>query len=161
MESAEDIPQKKKKHSSSDTITIDRALFKSNAWLSLTGVAPQVLTLFLLRRQMVQANRKKGRDNWVCANNGEIIFTYAEAKEKYGITERRFHQALDELIEHGFIDIATPANSLIKQPTKYSISERWRKYGTSDFEKVSRTKRNLTIGFCKPRKKAQIQQEPD
>ena len=156
MGSTEDIPRKKKP-SHSDTITIDRALFKSNAWLSLTGIAPQILTLFLLRRQMVQANRKKGRNNWVCTNNGELVFTYVDAKEKYGILQSRFIRAIDDLIDHGFLDIATPANSLIKQPTKYGLSERWKKYDTPEFKEVSRAKRNITIGFCKPRKKAQKQ----
>lgn len=161
MESAEDIPRKSKR--ASPNLVISKDLIKSKAWLDLgkkSSISAQVYLIFLSKRRMEKTG-KKGHERWQCTNSQEIIFTFEEAKETYEITQPRFSRAIDDLIDKGFLDIATPANSLIKQPTKYGLSDRWRKYNTPDFEKVFRTKRNLTIGFCKPKKKEQTQQEQD
>lgn len=152
MESTEDTPRKSKRASSN--LVISKELVESKAWRNLGGIAPQLYTLFLLRRQMVKSG-KKGHERWQCTNSQELVFTYKEAKEKYEITERRFHRAIDELIDNGFLDVVKSASGLFKEVTLYGLSERWRKYGTPQFEKFSRIKRNQTTGFCKPRKKAQ------
>lgn len=116
-------------------------IFNSPAWLSLTGIAPQLYILFLLRRRSTKMG-KKGHQKNVITNGRELEFTYRDANEKYGITERRFHKAIDELVNKGLLDIVESGHGLYKQKTKYGISERWRKYGTSDFEEVPRPKGN-------------------
>jgi hypothetical protein len=131
-------------------VVVEREIFTSRAWLSLTGVAPQVFTLFLLRRQMGKKGRR-GHEKWDCLNNGELVFTYREAESKFGISQPRFLRAIDNLVEHGFIDIAEPGIAVAKVPTKYAISERWRDYGKPTFKKTSREK--VKVGFCKTRTK--------
>ena len=85
-------------------IVIDADLVLSRAFLNLTGVAPQVLLLFLRRRRLVKLGRA-GKERWVIENNGEIVFPYAEAMKKFGITRPRFQRAIDQLVENGFLDI--------------------------------------------------------
>jgi hypothetical protein len=129
-------------------IVIDADLVLSPAFLQLTGAAPKVYLLFLRRRRMVKLGRK-GKEKWVIENNGEIVFPYAEAENKFGITRPRFQRALDQLVEHGFIDIAHPGGGMVKDISKYSISNRWINYGTNDFIHKHRQKDTRGLGFKK------------
>ena len=78
---------------------------------------------------------KKGRSNdWIIENNGEIVFTYAEA-EKQGIGRREFRNAIDQLVDKGFLDITHQGSGGHKGDTsKYALSERWKDYGTKEFQ---------------------------
>ncbi len=84
---------------------VDPGLVKSPAWLTLTGRSAHVYLIFLTKRQMAKVKgRKPGKgDRWMVTNNGRITFTYREAKDKYGISERQFKFAIDQLVEHGII----------------------------------------------------------
>lgn len=78
-------------------------------------------------------------------NNGQIVFTYAEAKE-YGISESTFARTLKKFVELGFIDVATQGNTFTDTPSYYSISDRWKKYDQPDFKKIKK-KRALPPGL--------------
>ena len=82
-------------------------------------------------------------------NNGEIEFTYKEAEHRRGIKQGAFLEARDHLIEVGFIDITHSGAGLYKSKTLYGISDRWRKYGTPDFQQVERQKDSRRIGYQK------------
>jgi len=126
---------------------VERELVQSQAYLELTGAAPQVLMLFMCRKQ-VKANRKrKGRDNWDITNNGEIVFTYGEAKNSYGIGSSRFRRAINSLIDKGFIDVNHHGGGMSGDASTYFISDRWKKYGTDEFEKVEPQKDTRGLGF--------------
>ena len=129
-------------------IVIDADLVTSKVFLKLKGVAPKVFLLFLRRRKMTKVG-KKGKEKWVISNNGEIVFPYAEAKEKFGITPPRFQRALDQLVEHGFIDIVHSGGGMLRDISKYSISSRWMDYGTSKFIEKQRPKDTRGLGFKK------------
>jgi len=72
----------------------------------------------------------KGTEKWFIENNGEIVFFYTEALNKYGITKPRFQRAVDELVEKGFIDITHHGGGVKGDSSTYAISERWQDYGT-------------------------------
>ena len=129
-------------------IVIDADLVTSKVFLKLKGVAPKVFLLFLRRRKMTKVG-KKGKEKWVISNNGEIVFPYAEAKEKFGITPPRFQRALDQLVEHGFIDIVHSGGGMLRDISKYAISTRWMDYGTSKFIEKQRPKDTRGLGFKK------------
>lgn len=137
-------------------LVIDADLVLSRAFLNLTGVAPQVYLLFLRRRRLVKIGRK-GKERWVIENNGEIVFPYAEAENKFGITRPRFQRAIDQLVEHGFIDIAHLGGGTGKDVSKYAISDRWQNYGTNNFIQKHRQKDTRGFGFKK--KQANISNE--
>ena len=130
------------------SIFIDSDLVSSKVFLCLTGAATHIYLLFLKRRQMKKSGRK-GKERWVISNNGEIVFPYAEAKEKFGITPPRFQRALDQLVEHGFIDIVHSGGGMLRDISKYSISSRWMDYGTSKFIEKQRPKDTRGLGFKK------------
>ena len=136
-----------KKHS--ESIFVERRLLKSKAYRALrTPTAYFVLGIFLTKRQLAKKGRR-GKD-WVITNNGEIVFTYQEAETKYGISGGAFRSAIDELRNKGFIDIAESGAGLHKSANLYSISDRWKSYGTPEYkEPKPRPQKPINKGFQK------------
>jgi hypothetical protein len=132
--------------SKSQHIYIERPLTNSLAFIKLPGSAAKVLLWFLARRQF-QQSRKFRRKEWVNKNNGEIVFSYAEAENKFKLTRPRYSRALDDLIKFGFIDINHHGGGLFKDMTTYYISERWKNYGTPAFKEKSRRKDTRGLGL--------------
>jgi len=134
----------------SEHIWIERKVIRSRAFLSLRGVAPQVLFLLMTRRQMeMRKGNGKRKAVWHIKNNGQIILSYREVEKKYGISQKRFTRAIDELIEHGFISVASYGGGLFGTPSKYSFIDAWQSFGTPDFKCEQREKRAIHVGFCK------------
>ena len=116
-------------------IWFPRDLIESEAFAALkTATAHRVLTYFYGRRQMAKAGRS-GREQWTITNNGEIVFTYKEAETKYRISYGAFRNAIDDLMDKGFIDIAESGAGLYRSANLYAISERWRSYETPEYKK--------------------------
>ena len=131
---------------------MERQLINCKAYLALKGISPQLLLLFYSRRKMARVGRR-GKKKWVCTNATEIEFTYLEAKKRFGITHSRFTRGIDDLIEKGFIDIAHQGGAYRHDKTIYALSDRWKKYGTLDFEKSTRPKVTVQRGCRKPKQK--------
>lgn len=122
-----------RKRKNQKPIYLDRDILHSPAYRTLKKVKSiPVLIDFLARRKMSHEGRG-GKKKWICINNGEIIFTYNEAK-KLGYSADQFMNAKRELVEHGFIDVNILGGLFDGDPAKFSISERWRKFGKDDFE---------------------------
>ena len=121
---------------------IDYNLFNSPAYANLKNfTAARIYGLFLRKRVMKRIEGKPRRaktDEYYIANNGEIQFTYNEAYKKYGIASSNFRTGIDRLVENGFIDITYTGMGVVKNVSLYSISERWRLYGTDRFVKAKK-----------------------
>jgi hypothetical protein len=130
-------------------IWVERRLIESKAFLSLSATAIKVLMIFLTKRQYERTGRR-GKEQWTIRNNGEIVFAYTEAKKKYGILESSFRAAIDELRVKGFIDIAESGAVLYRSANLYSLSDRWRLYGTPDYVSPKpRPEKPINRGFQK------------
>ena len=83
---------------------------------------------------MHKLQRKKDRsDEWIIENNGEIVYPYHEAERK-GINRRNFRNAIDELIQKGFLDINHSGSGGRKgDVSTYWIDDRWQDYETDKF----------------------------
>ena len=113
-------------------------LIESEAYKNLSGKwALVVLIRFHQKAYRKNARKgKKGLRNQIITNNGEIIFTYAEAREMGIKSSGTFYMVIRELVEDkGFISIAEHGNWYQQKPAKYSIVERWKKYGTPEYQK--------------------------
>ena len=130
----------------SDVMFIQKRMHRSPAFRKLTASSILVLLEFLSRRQMVKIGR---RDRWVTKNNGEIVLTYTEITAKFRIARSTFRNSIDQLVKLGFIDIAHHGGGMMKDSSKYGISERWREYGKEEFIKKSRKKDNRKLGYTK------------
>jgi hypothetical protein len=131
---------------SSDGMFIPKRMHRSPAFQKLTANSMLVFFEFLYRRQLVKVKR---RDRWLIKNNGEIIFTYTDALKKLKMCRSTFCRSISQLVELGFIDIAHHGGGMMKDCSKYGISERWRDYGKEEFIEKSRKKDNRKLGFRK------------
>jgi hypothetical protein len=114
-------------------------LIESDAFLQLSGKAAMLCVIRFHQKTFKKKIKRKrgGSKETIITNNGEIIFTYAEAKELGIRSSRTFNRVIRELVEDkGFIDLAEYGSWYGKQPNKFSISYRWRKYGTDEYEKI-------------------------
>lgn len=119
-------------------IFISKELLSSEAYRSLNRCSILIYQDFLAKRIMkpIKRNRKKV---WVCENNGEIIYPYAEAEEN-GFTRDQFRNSIDQLQENGLLDITHQGKGGRKPAkgtgdvTRYWIDDRWQEWGTDDFK---------------------------
>ena len=134
----------------SKVAVIEQRLLKSKAYRTLQNpTAYLVLGIFWTKRQMVKQGRR-GKEHWVIVNNGEVVFTYQEAKRKYAISDGAFRSAIDKLRNKGFIDIAESGAGLHKTTNLYSISDRWKLYGTENYKNPKpRPRKPINKGFQK------------
>ena len=129
----------------STVIYIDRTLIDSTAFNSISAACYRVYFRFLKKRIPKKVGRR-GKKSWIIANNGEIVFTYSEARKKLGMPSSTFMKSIDKLIEVGLIDVihsgsgGRSPDGLHGDVSLYAISERWQKYGTPDFEIKTRPK---------------------
>jgi hypothetical protein len=99
---------------------------------------------FLRKRQMEPVKRSKKSDDWIIKNNGEIVYPYTEAVHK-GIGRREFRNAIDKLIEKGFLDITHQGSGgRSGDMTRYFIDDRWKDYGTPSFRPAVHPRRKDT-----------------
>jgi hypothetical protein len=148
--------KKKRKFRNRSFAMLEPDLIESNALQDLSGKAAMlVLIRFHQKARRKNPNRKKqGIHKMIITNNGEIVFTYAEARESGIKSSRTFWKVCRELVEKGFIDLAEYPNWLEKEPAKWAISTRWKWYGTERFEPAT-IERILPpgVGFQKKSKK--------
>lgn len=123
-----------------------RKMHRSPAWRKLTAIQIFILNEFYYRRKLAQIGR---RGEWVIENNGEIIFSYDEAEKKFKISRSTFCRAIDRLVELGFIDIAHHGGGMLKDCSKYAISDRWEENNMEKFKKEKRQKDTRGLGFTK------------
>jgi hypothetical protein len=130
---------------------VERDMFESIAFLSLKGFAPQLLILFLAKRQFQKYGRK-GKEKKVCVNRDSLTFTFVEAKKKYGITKSRFSRAIGELMAKGFITIVYHGGGYKQDKNIYALSDRWMLWQPG---MVFETRKRAIVqrGFCKPKTK--------
>ncbi len=128
---------------------IERELFESKAFLSLTGFAPQLLVLVFGRRQFKSHKLKKNRTKRECLNKNNINISYVEYKETYNITQPRLTRAIDQLLEKGFIYIINPGGGYKQDKAVYGLSDQWCLWQEGVVFK-KRTKKDH--GFCRKAK---------
>jgi hypothetical protein len=153
MEDSLKTPEKKwsegKHKQRGDAIYFSREMLESLAYCSLRLPASYVvLAAFLAKRRVQHERRPCTREySWIVTNNGQIEFTYAEAKDKWRLSDSKFRRAIDDLIRVGFIDIAESGYGRQKKKTLYAISDRWKQFGTSGFREKRRDKLSQGAGF--------------
>ena len=134
-------------------IFIERDILESDAYWYLTGVAPQVYMVFLMKR--VLSDKAFGKDKArIIANNGEITYTFVEACKNHKIPKSTFLRARDQLIKVGLIEIAEDGGC--HHTNKYAISNNWRNYPEQTFE---RSKSGNLVGMKTRWKKGTVKSD--
>ena len=133
---------KKRKVHESGGVFIPRKLIRSKAFWALKGLAPQYLMEFYARRRVKYV---RVHERYVTVNDGEILFTYADAKNRFEVSSGRHKRALEQLLELGFIE-AEFGGGMEGDCTKFGLSKRWKQYGTPEFEEKKWPKDNRKKG---------------
>lgn len=119
-------------------------MFQSPAFRELSRSGICVLLRFLQKRTWIKDKRsRKGRIQF---DGTGLTFTYEEAKDVLKISGAQFSRELKKLVELGFLDIEHQGGCYGKDYSRYTLSERWKAYGTPDFVKVEK-KRSLQRGL--------------
>ncbi|MBM3205924.1 hypothetical protein FJZ41_03710 [Candidatus Shapirobacteria bacterium] len=118
------------------------------------GPAIKVLNWFHEKVRYEVNRKKRGKERYRVKNDGELDFTYREAGFR-GLTAQKFSKALRELNELGFIDIKRPGSALKGDWTIFTLSDRWKFYGTANFEEKEFPKSVhwINFGFGSKRKR--------
>ena len=138
---------------------VERDLYTSRAFHALTGFAPQLLVMFLGKRDMRKKNGK-----YVCINQENITMTYAELENIYprrkyeenlpkGITRTRINAALKQLLAKGFIKIIHHGGGFQQDKSIYALIDDWRLWwpGQVIYERPKDTRK---LGYRKPKNKS-------
>ena len=113
-------------------IMIEKDLVNSHAYGRLGSHSLKVFIWFLMKRKISRHKDSKGNTVWDIVNNGKLVFTYNEAGKR-GLSRKQFHNAIDDLIEKGFLEV-THKGTVLGDPSTFLLSENWRAYGTRHFK---------------------------
>ena len=83
---------------------------------------------FLRKRTYGPKIGRQGKKYRPCTNLRKIYFTYAEAENRFNISEYQFRRGIKQLVEYGFIDIVQKGGTQFKYKTVYGLSEKWRDF---------------------------------
>ncbi|CAI2719367.1 hypothetical protein [Nitrospina watsonii] len=113
------MPKKKRYPIDGGFVALPHNLVDSKAFQALTNNAK--ITYAYFKRDL-----KNGHQT-------TVTLTFEQARN-YGICKSpsTFGKAKKELVAHGFLDPFIPGG--LNEPSVFSLSERWRKWGTPDFE---------------------------
>lgn len=136
---------KAQKYKNGRYVMLPPELIESELFRKLSAKEIWVLIRFYqkIERQPSKGRTAKLRINEIL-NNGQIKFPYSEAVH-FGVSRTTFSKIIEKFVKLGFIDIAEQGGHYGQTPTKFSILDRWRVYGTSDFKEVKK-KRVLQRG---------------
>lgn len=131
-------------------IRIGHDLLHSEAYRELK-YAPAIKVLNWIHDKIkIEVDKKKrGKDRYRIIDLS-FSFTYGEAKSR-GLTPNQFSRALKELCRFGFLDVKKHGSGLMGDYSVFVKSERWRKFGTSEFE-AKEFPKSIPFGFRKMKK---------
>jgi hypothetical protein len=112
-------------------VWIDPDMMESEVYRSLSSKAMWALQRFIQKCSWSKV--KVGGRKQTVYENGGLSFPYSEANH-FGISTAQFHRILKTLVEKGFIDVEHRGGGLGRDYSRYKLSERWRKWGTPEFE---------------------------
>jgi hypothetical protein len=118
-------------------------VLESKAFFALTVHGIRVLMIFYTKRKLKEHHHKKRSSWWEIINNGELVFTYKEAVNKWDMSRKQFVHALDDLIAKGFLEI-TYQGTGPGDPSTYKLCERWQAFGTEHFKSAPERRKNVS-----------------
>jgi hypothetical protein len=129
---------RKQKYQIRRDVFIEWEILESEAFQKLSATGIKILLRFLQKRKWAKVRKR------TIYENGGLVFTYAEAAD-LRIRNTAFYEAVRSLVNVGFIDIEHQGGCYGKDYSRYSLSERWRDFGTDKFQKVEK-QRSLQRG---------------
>ena len=121
-----------------DRLIVSKEMIRSPAFLDLTGAAKQLLLELYTRLRVEQqkANRRSGDgDRYYAKNNGKLVVSYISIHKTCGMSSSdTIRDAIDRLVDHGFIEIAEIGYSVKRTSHEIALTKNWSEWGTPDFK---------------------------
>jgi len=123
---------KTKKYEIKVNVWLEHEVIYSEPYRRLSAKASWVFLRFLQKRSWSYADKRKRKRIY---DGKGLVFTYTEANH-FKISTSHFLTIIKRLVELGFIDVDHQGGAYGKDYSQYNLSERWRKYGTPEFQEV-------------------------
>ena len=107
-----------------DRLVLSKKMLRSPAFIRLTGAAKQILLELYIRLTVHKYNpRKPNResDRYYAVNNGELVLSYKSIHKQFGYSSATISKAIDQLVAHGFIEIAELGCGVMRQSHKIAL----------------------------------------
>lgn len=133
------------KHRNKRTVWIEPDLLDSEAFRAISNSGSTIVTLIkCLQKRRWEKIKAKGKSKYISTDDG-FIFPYAEAADLKIAKKTQHWKNISRLIEVGFIDLLHQGgwyrkHERVSDYSVYRYSERWRKYGTSEFVNSNKPK---------------------
>ena len=132
---------------------VERRLMRSKAFLSLKGFAPQLLILFLAKRDRQTFLDGDGVKIKAWVNLDNLQLTYKEL-EGLGITKPRISRGLDELLAKGFLEIRHAGGGYKRDCSIYALTDKWTFWTPGAV--FSQREKDAKRGYQRTRKKPKV-----
>jgi len=119
-----------------DRLVLSKKMLRSKAFIRLTGAAKQILIELYMRLTLDKYQPRKPHRNserYYAKNNGELILSYISIQKQFGNSTATISKAIDQLVSHGFIEIAELGCGVKRQSHKIALIKNWQDYGTENF----------------------------
>ena len=119
-----------------DRLILSKKMLRSKAFVKLTGAAKQIILELYMRLKVNKYNpRKPNRESerFYAQNNGELALSYKSIHKQFGYSTATISKAIDQLVAHGFIEIAELGCGVKRQSHKIALIKNWQDYGTESF----------------------------
>jgi hypothetical protein len=129
------------KYKIKNKIWIEPDMFYSEAYQSIKKSASAINTLMRCIQKRTWDRAKVHGKKQIIHTDEPFIFPYREAKIVLGIGTTQHWKNIRKLVEVGFLDLEYQGgwyqkHEKEKDYSRYKFSERWRKFGKSDFVKI-------------------------
>lgn len=119
-----------------DRLVLSKKMLRSKAYVRLTGAAKQILLELYMRLKLESYQpRKPHRESsrFYAVNNGELVLSYKSIHKQFGYSSATISKAIDQLVSHGFIEIAELGCGVKRQSHKIALIKNWHDYGMENF----------------------------
>lgn len=136
-----------------DRLVLSKTMLHSKAFYSMTGAAKQILIELYIRLRVDNYKpRKRHRESerFYAKNNGTLVLTYNGIHKQFGYSTSTISKALDQLVSHGFIEIAELGCGVKRLSHKIALITNWQKYEMPEFKPgMGKADRPVNKGFEK------------
>ena len=119
-----------------DRLVLSKKMLRSRAFVKLTGSAKQILIELHTRLKLESykpRKRHRNSERFYAMNNGELVLSYKSIHKQFGYSTATISKAIDQLVEHGFLEIAELGCGIKRQSHKIALIRNWQDYETENF----------------------------
>jgi hypothetical protein len=120
-----------------DRLVLSKKMLRSKPFIALTGAAKQILVELYMRLTLDSYKSSRARHSsdkrYLAKNNGKLVLSYASIHSQFGYSTATISNAINQLVNYGFIEIAELGCGVKRQSHKIALIRNWQDYGKDEF----------------------------